>query len=552
MNRKHFLYLGGTSLAGLLFVKQVNAFATVHQLVHLPQKVFVKLDDGIHELRSSDKQIWTYKDISVKLQYNHGDLSASVHSPTMALHNVQLQWNYAIPSSSIVLGDHWERTYGDVHFQPALFSRKLPWYFVQHNGAITTCFGVKTGCNTICYWQVGDGKMQLTLDTTNGGSGVKLGDRVLHAADIIATKNKSDENTFATARRFCGMMCSAPRLPKAPVYGINDWYFAYGNSSYDLIIQHTTLLANLATDTSNKPFSVVDDGWSAYTNKEKNYRNDYSQPNDKFKDMHKLAGDINQLGMRAGLWTRPLSTKPDTYQKLLAPTIPGRDDVNLPTLDPTIDENLDYIKSNITLYKQWGYDLVKHDFSSYDIFGRWGATMADGLTVPGWQFNDNTKTNAEIILNLYRSIREAAGDMYLIGCNTMSHLSAGIFEMNRIGDDTSGNEWARTRKMGVNTLGFRMGQHNKFYAVDGDCVGLTTKVPWDKNKQWMSLLAESSAPLFISAQPDALGAEQKQHIKQCFALAAKPQPIGEPLDWLTNQWPKKWKLDGKVKEFDWS
>jgi len=552
MNRKHFLYLGGTSLAGLLFVKQVNAFATVHQLVHLPQKVFVKLDDGIHELRSSDKQIWTYKDISVKLQYNHGDLSASVHSPTMALHNVQLQWNYAIPSSSIVLGDHWERTYGDVHFQPALFSRKLPWYFVQHNGAITTCFGVKTGCNTICYWQVGDGKMQLTLDTTNGGSGVKLGDRVLHAADIIATKNKSDENTFATARRFCGMMCSAPRLPKAPVYGINDWYFAYGNSSYDLIIQHTTLLANLATDTSNKPFSVVDDGWSAYTNKEKNYRNDYSQPNDKFKDMHKLAGDINQLGMRAGLWTRPLSTKPDTYQKLLAPTIPGRDDVNLPTLDPTIDENLDYIKSNITLYKQWGYDLVKHDFSSYDIFGRWGATMADGLTVPGWQFNDNTKTNAEIILNLYRSIREAAGDMYLIGCNTMSHLSAGIFEMNRIGDDTSGNEWARTRKMGVNTLGFRMGQHNKFYAVDGDCVGLTTKVPWDKNKQWMSLLAESSAPLFISAQPDALGAEQKQHIKHCFALAAKPQPIGEPLDWLTNQWPQKWRLDGKVKEFDWS
>ena len=552
MNRKHFLYLGGTSLAGLLFTKQVNALTAVHQLIHLPQKAFVKLDDGIHELQSSDKQTWTYKDISVKLHYNHGDLSALVQSPTMALHNVQLQWTYAAPSTSIVLGDHWERTYGDVHFQPALFSRKLPWYFVQHNGAATTCFGVKTDCNTICYWQVGDGRMQLTLDTTNGGSGVKLGDRVLHAADIIATKNKSDENTFATARRFCGMMCPNPRLPKQPVYGINDWYFAYGNSSYDLIIQHTTLLADLATDTNNKPFSVVDDGWSAYTNKEKNYRNDYSQPNDKFKDMHKLALNINQLGMRAGLWTRPLSTKSDTYQKLLAPTIPGRDDVNLPTLDPTIDENLDYIKSNIMLYKQWGYDLVKHDFSSYDIFGRWGATMADGLTVPGWQFNDNTKTNAEIILNLYRSIRDAAGDMYLIGCNTMSHLSAGIFEMNRIGDDTSGNEWARTRKMGVNTLGFRMVQHNKFYAVDGDCVGLTSKVPWDKNKLWMSLLAESSAPLFISAQPDALGAEQKQHIKHCFSLAAKPQPIGEPLDWLTNQWPQKWKLDGKVKEFDWS
>jgi len=196
--------------------------------------------------------------------------------------------------------------------------------------------------------------------------------------------------------------------------------------------------------------------------------------------------------------------------------------------------------------------MVKHDFSTFDILGRWGFEMTDELTVPGWQFNDNTKTTAEIILNLYRSIREAAGDMYLIGCNTMSHLSAGIFELNRTGDDTSGNEWARTRKMGVNTLGFRIVQHNHFYAADGDCVGITTKVPWEKNRQWMQLLAESSAPLFISAQPDALGEEQKRFIKQSFTSASNPQPVGEPLDWLTNQWPEKWKLDGQVKTFDWT
>ena len=195
--------------------------------------------------------------------------------------------------------------------------------------------------------------------------------------------------------------------------------------------------------------------------------------------------------------------------------------------------------------------MVKHDFSTFDILGRWGMDMKDELTTPGWQFHDNSKTTAEIILNLYRSIREAAGNMYLIGCNTVSHLSAGIFEMQRIGDDTSGEEWARTKKMGVNTLGFRLVQHNKFYAVDGDCVGVTTKVPWDKNKQWMRLLAESSAPLIISVQPDALGEEQKAFIKQCFTKASNPQPIGEPLDWLTEQWPQKWKLDGKVVNFDW-
>jgi alpha-galactosidase len=142
--------------------------------------------------------------------------------------------------------------------------------------------------------------------------------------------------------------------------------------------------------------------------------------------------------------------------------------------------------------------------------------------------------------------------MYLIGCNTMSHLSAGIFELNRIGDDTSGKEWARTVKMGVNTLGFRLPQHNNFYAADGDCVGLTTNIPWNENKQWLQLLAESGAPLFISAQPEALGPEQKAAVKKSFAMAAKPQPRGEPLDWLTNPRPADWKLNGRTVRFDWT
>lgn len=100
-------------------------------------------------------------------------------------------------------------------------------------------------------------------------------------------------------------------------------------------------------------------------------------------------------------------------------------------------------------------------------------------------------------------------------------------------------------------MGFRMIHHNTFYAADGDCVGLTKAVPWAKNKQWMQLLAESSAPLFISAQEEATGAEQKAYIKQSFAAAAKPMPVAEPLDWLQQQRPAKWKLNGKVVNFNW-
>ena len=76
--------------------------------------------------------------------------------------------------------------------------------------------------------------------------------------------------------------------------------------------------------------------------------------------------------------------------------------------------------------------------------------------------------------------------------------------------------------------------------------------PGSKNKQWMQLLAKSSAPLFISAQPDAVGQEQKEFIKQSFTDAARAQPIAEPLDWLTNPLPAKWKLDSQEVDFDWS
>jgi alpha-galactosidase len=249
---------------------------------------------------------------------------------------------------------------------------------------------------------------------------------------------------------------------------------------------------------------------------------------------------------------RPLCAKHDEKTSLLMPAIIGRNDPKNTFLDPTIEENIERVKNYLTTYKHWGYEMVKHDYTTFDILGRWGFQMNEDITEPNWHFNDNSKTNAEIILHLYKSIREAAGDTYIIGCNTVSHLSAGLFELNRIGDDTSGNEWDRTRKMGVNTLGFRMMQHKTFYEADGDCVGLTNKVPWEKNKQWMQLLAQSSAPLFISAQSDAVGEEQKQFIKKCFAEAAKPQPVAEPMDWLANLLPSQWKLDGKEVRFDWS
>jgi len=554
MHRKNFIRLSGASLGSLLISSHIKAEGKKNHSLKLPDSLSVQTDSGWFSLQSTNQNIWNYKDVAVELKSVADSIAVHVQSPSSPLKTIKLTWKFPISKNAQLLGDHWERTYGDVQWKPVSATAKMPWYVIQYDDKSTNCFGVKTGCSTICYWQANTDELSLSLDTKSGGDGVKLGNRKLHAADIITTKSEANENVFATTRRFCRMMCDKPRTVSQPVYGINDWYFAYGNNSAELILQHTSVLATLVTDSSNKPFSVIDAGWaikSPLLQDDCCWGDGFATSNSKFGDMNKLAEQIKQLGMRPGLWTRPLCARHDDKPSLLMPSIKQRNDPKSPLLDPTIEENIERVENYLIAYKHWGYEMVKHDYTTFDILGKWGFEMTDDITEPDWHFNDNSKTNAEIILNLYKSIRESAGDTYIIGCNTISHLSAGLFELNRVGDDTSGNEWDRTRKMGVNTLGFRMVQHKTFYEADGDCVGLTNKVPWGKNKQWMQLLAESSAPLFISAQPEAVGEEQKQFIRKSFAQAAKPQPVAEPLDWLTNPLPSKWRLNGKEVHFDW-
>ena len=105
--------------------------------------------------------------------------------------------------------------------------------------------------------------------------------------------------------------------------------------------------------------------------------------------------------------------------------------------------------------------------------------------------------------------------------------------------------------MGINTLAFRMCQHDAFFAADADCVGLTRHVPWELNRQWLDVLARSGTPLFVSAAPDAVGPEQANALRRAFAHASRPQPPGEPLDWLNTTCPRTWRLNGERVQFDW-
>lgn len=199
----------------------------------------------------------------------------------------------------------------------------------------------------------------------------------------------------------------------------------------------------------------------------------------------------------------------------------------------------------------WGYDLIKHDFTTWEMLGQWGKDMGASPTLPGWHFNDNTRTNAEIIATFYQNLRDTCGEERLIvGCNTVGHLAVGVFDAQRTGDDVSGGTWDRTRRMGVNTLAFRLPQNGSFFTVDPDCVPFTAEVPWEKTAQWLNAVADSGAMLLISAQPSATGREQQEAIRKAFAEYVSGTS-SYPADWLMCPTPQTWGTRNGERRYSW-
>ncbi len=485
---------------------------------------------------------WQAPGIEIRTEIDSPKESAIfVYAPKLPLTRIHFRWNAALRPGLLFLGDAWERSYGDLAFRPMVPERVMPWYFATHDPSTTQThgYGIRTGAAAFCFWQVDPAGVSLWMDVGNGGNGVLLGDRELHVATIVSCPRAFYGSIHGLLTCLCKAMCPRPRLPSGTIYGTNDWYYAYGKNSEAGILRDTALVADLAPKSGPRPFSVIDDGW----------RN-----NPAFPDMAKLAKKIRAHNVRPGIWIRPTIATAGTNPKLLLPQKHFRSPGDELAYDITIPEARAAAIAKMTQVVGWKYELVKHDFSTYDLLGQWGFEMGASPTIPGWHFNDRSRTNAEILLDYYKALRAAAGDQtILLGCNTVGHLSAGIFEMQRTGDDTSGRLWERTRRMGINTLAYRVAQDRTFFSVDADCVGITNDIPWPLNRQWMDLLARSGTGLFVSPSPDAIGNEQRNAIAEAFAIAAAGTFRAQPVDILDSTTPQQWKStqDGATHSYKW-
>ena len=415
-----------------------------------PSFVVLRAESDRREAKRETGNLWRDGDVCVELRVGEEGVHIELIGHRSPVTHVELHWSQAMPVDGLFLSDHWERSYGDLGWRGMEPDRPMPWYFLLAQGARTYGAGVRTGCAALCWWDAGPQAAVLTLDVRSGGLGIRLGGRRLLAAEVVESVSKEGESAFQFARRFARMLCSDPLLTKEPVYGANNWYYAYGQSSQEQILADTEETSSLCSNSQNRPFSVIDMGWEDVDCREGSH---WRRGNARFPNMAGLADRIRDLGARPGIWYLPLLAMESVDPRW---TLPFRKSLVGPAetvLDPTVPDVLERIRGDVETMKRWGYELIKHDFSTYDALGRWGFDMVDTITDGSWVFQDRTLTTAEVFLRLYRTIGEAAGGALVMGCNTFGHLCAGNVHLQRIGDDTSGREWERTRKMGVNAFG---------------------------------------------------------------------------------------------------
>ena len=124
----------------------------------LPSNITMYFDDCTVLLTDS-----TYCDHGyVKMTLENNELTVYATAYEKGLSFVRLRWNAPMRSDVKVLGDAWERGYGDLQWQSIRPERCMPWYIAASNGSdmnrdfkdrLTECFGVKVQPNSLAFWQ---------------------------------------------------------------------------------------------------------------------------------------------------------------------------------------------------------------------------------------------------------------------------------------------------------------------------------------------------------------------------------------------------------------
>lgn len=491
-----------------------------------------------------------------KIENNVGKLV--VYPSGSPIKYLKLRWRGELNFVEKVYGDQWERAGLNgafLEWRSVMACRTLPWFTYLHANDVTACYGVKTGADAFAFWQVDTHGITLFVNLCSGNLGVDLQEE-LFALQVVELISDKGEDVYYVAQKFAKLMCDNPVEIKSPIFGVNNWYWAYGHISHEIVEKETDYLMKLSKGTKNSPYMIVDDGWQinrvfAEDNPEggEYIGGPWDKCNDKFKGMDKLTEMIHSKGAKAGIWFRPLLTKLDCPKEAILENKPNGSVI----LDPSHPFTLKLVYEDAKRFSDWGFDLLKHDFTVFDVngFGLSADRNAINLFKEDRVFFDKTKTTATVIKNLYKTIQEGFGDKDVIACNTISHLTAGIHSIYRVGNDNSGNAFEWTRRDGINSV-MRLPLNRAFYCADPDCAAFTKKTRAKENIDFLRMCAITGMTTLASITPDSLTEDEIKEINEIFKITDEYKTFYGIKNYGKNANPEEFVSEnGDCLRFDW-
>ncbi len=160
-----------------------------------------------------------------------------------------------------VLGDAFERAYGDLRFTPLDEEQIHHWYFMAHTSTTDYCYGVKVQPNAFCAWTLTPTTMTLWLDVRNGTDALYLTNRSLECCQIVTAEYQTT-NPLTNLTQFCHQLSiEVPQTNDEKFIVTNDWYYAYGNNNRQDVLANTRGIVELTAQLPIQPWAVIDDGW---------------------------------------------------------------------------------------------------------------------------------------------------------------------------------------------------------------------------------------------------------------------------------------------------
>jgi len=455
-----------------------------------------------------------------------------------------------------ILNDEWERCYGAARVRNMGNEEPVQSAWDMHLFDLPrrlTC--------SMSYYDIPNTKLSFTLVPRKGAQGVDLAMRAdAHAGSrgvrIPARKmfkvnplmiRMTEGLPWGALESYARLIAKRNRVAPPPIIPVGwvDWYFSKAQTTENDVMENLDFIERELKDFGLE-YIQIDSGWQLGVEATPPPHNVIAGgpwvPNSKFpRGMKWFADEIRKRGLKPGIWVRPFHIIDGAKERLEHPDW-FNDRGQMDCSNPEVRTSVQQVFRKLT--EEWGYEYVKYDFPSFDLFGEWGPKLfADH--VAQLEPHDQSRTNIESYRNSLKVIADTVrGKAHLLACNSVMPPTLGLAEVFRIGDDVG--DWNRTFTYGVKSVSARYYTNGAFWTNDPDCLLVREPFTMEQAQMWGSLIALSGGAVFVSEYLSKLPAERLEILKKVMPVyrnAKQAYGFGRPLDLFENDPPQVWSLD---------